>query len=58
MTPRQTQSIRDFDSVAARLIRRAKQLAERHGENRLRERRGDSWRWRDARLLWPLFGKE
>lgn len=40
--------------LAARLAARA--LAMARAENALRARRGDGRRWRQARLLWPLFG--
>lgn len=43
-----------FDRLAARLLARARALA---AERRL-ARRADTRRWRDARLLWPLFGKD
>jgi hypothetical protein len=39
----------------ARLTGRADLLAKAHGENALRARRRDPWRWRLPRLLWPLF---
>ncbi|MDR2857825.1 MAG: hypothetical protein LBV50_08245 [Novosphingobium sp.] len=42
-----------FDRLAARLLARARVLAAA----RLRARRADAGRWREARLLWPLFGK-
>ena len=45
-------------SFAARLARRARLLAEASAEARLRSRRGDSARWRNARLLWPLFSRD
>ena len=43
-----------FDRLAARLTARARALAEA----RLLARRADPRRWRRARLLWPLFGKD
>lgn len=42
---------------AARLAGQARQLAEAHAQERLRARRADPARWRDARLLWPLSAK-
>ncbi|KLE34465.1 hypothetical protein [Aurantiacibacter luteus] len=44
--------------LAARLAERARKLAVAHAENALRTRRADPWRWRKARLLWPLIGGE
>jgi hypothetical protein len=43
---------------AARLARQAETLAAAQGENALRARRRDPWRWRLSRLLWPLFAKD
>lgn len=44
-----------FAALIARLIQRARQLAQsRMVEARL-IRRNDPRRWRDARLVWPLF---
>ena len=45
-------------SFAARLAAKARAIAEAHAEARVREARGDPWRWRKAGLLWPLFGKD
>jgi hypothetical protein len=42
-----------FDRLAARLLAQARALA---AARRL-DRRGDARRWREARLLWPLFGR-
>ncbi len=39
----------------ARLTGKAEALAAARGEMILRERQRDPWRWRNARLLWPLF---
>ena len=36
----------------------ARRLGEARAEARVRRLRGDPRRWRLARLLWPLFGKE
>lgn len=44
--------------LAQRLTDRARKLAEVHAENRLLARRAEPRRWRDARLLWPLFAKD
>lgn len=43
--------------LAARLARRAGDLARAHAEDTLRAARADPWRWRKAQLLWPLFTK-
>lgn len=42
-------------SFAARLAAKARLLAEARAESRWRAHRADPWRWRAARLLWPLF---
>lgn len=42
-------------SFVAQLKTKAATLAAARGEAILRERNGDPWRWRTARLLWPLF---
>lgn len=42
---------------AARLARKAAALAEARAEDRLRAARADPSRWRQPRLLWPLFAK-
>lgn len=34
---------------------KAESLGAARGETILRESKRDPWRWRDARLLWPLF---
>lgn len=39
----------------ARLRAKAETIAAARGEMILRERMRDPWRWRTARLLWPLF---
>lgn len=44
--------------LVARLTARASKLARAYAESRYRARRGDGWRWRKARLLWPLTGSE
>jgi len=58
MTLRQAQGIGNFDGFAARLADRARLLAKAGAENRLRARRSDGARWRNARLLWPLFSRD
>lgn len=45
-------------ALITRLTRKAEKLAAAHGENVLRARKRDPWRWRRSRLLWPLFGRE
>ena len=45
-------------AFAARLAAKARRLALAHAENRLRARRKDGARWRQARLLWPLFASK
>jgi hypothetical protein len=42
-----------FDRLAAALLAKARALAAA----RALARRTDGSRWRDARLLWPLFGQ-
>ncbi len=44
--------------LARRLAAKAAGLAATAMENRLRDRRADPWRWRQARLLWPLFTRD
>lgn len=44
--------------LAARLSARARRLAEAHAVERALESRGDGREWREARLLWPLFGRD
>lgn len=51
-------STKSRSGFAVRLARRAQKIAEAKVENALRARRNDSSRWRDARLLWPLFSRE
>ena len=43
--------------LAKRLTAAAATAARSAAENRLRARRRDPLRWRDARLLWPLFAR-
>jgi hypothetical protein len=45
-----------FERLAARLTARAEALAEAAAVEKARP--GDPLRWRDARLLWPLFTKD
>ncbi len=47
-----------FAKLAARLNDKAARLGRARAEMHLRTRRGVDWRWRDARLLWPLFLKD
>lgn len=42
-------------ALARRLARKAARLAEARAENALLARRDAPRRWRQARLLWPLF---
>lgn len=44
--------------LARRLTAKAGALAGTAMENRLRDRRADPLRWRQARLLWPLFTRD
>ncbi|MCB2065811.1 MAG: hypothetical protein KDE15_04120 [Erythrobacter sp.] len=44
-----------FTGLAQRLASTAVALAQAHGEMLLRQRRRDGSRWREARLLWPLY---
>ncbi len=48
---------RSFTALAARLERRARDLAEAHVQQRRLARVRDARRWRRAALLWPLFTK-
>lgn len=47
-------SLAAFDTLAARLTERAEKLARAAAALRRDPVSG----WRDARLVWPLFGKE
>ncbi len=47
----------DFAALAARLVSRAKRIAEAQAEQATLARRSDPTRWRKAALLWPLFTK-
>jgi hypothetical protein len=44
-------------TFAARLIAKARALAEARAERTALARRGDPRRWRRTKLLWPLFVK-
>ncbi|WP_225207793.1 hypothetical protein [Novosphingobium huizhouense] len=46
----------DFAALEQRLVARARALAEARALARTLRRPAD--RWRDARLLWPLFAKD
>lgn len=50
----ETGNDRAFGRLVSRLVTRAAEAGAAAAENRLRQRRGDASRWRDARLLWPL----
>ena len=45
------------DDFVARLAAKARTLAEARAEEARRAARRDPWRWRKARLLWPLLGE-
>ncbi|MFC3098241.1 hypothetical protein [Alteraurantiacibacter palmitatis] len=45
----------ETSGFAARLALRAAQIAAAATESALYARNGDPRRWRQARLLWPLF---
>lgn len=45
-------------ALASRLAQKASVLARAALENRLLARRSDPLRWRQPRLLWPLFTKD
>ena len=45
-------------ALAERLSAKARRLALAQAENRRLARAGDGRRWRDARLVWPLFAKD
>lgn len=47
-----------FATIAARLNEKAARLGRARAEMHLHARRRDGRRWRDARLLWPLFLKD
>lgn len=47
----------DAATLAARLEAKARVLGEARARQTALERRGDSRRWRQAGLLWPLFTK-
>lgn len=46
-----------FATIARRLADRAVALASAQAEEDARQARDDPSRWRDPRLLWPLFTK-
>ena len=41
--------------LALRLAKKAERLAIARAENAVRSRANDGSRWRQSRLLWPLF---
>lgn len=43
---------------AQSLARHAARLVAAHVEDSWRMARADPWRWRNPRLLWPLFTKD
>lgn len=47
-----------FDRLVVRLTGKARALAEARAEARHLARRDDPARWRNARLVWPLFAKD
>jgi hypothetical protein len=47
----------DFEALARMLEAKAKVLAEAAGETTAMKRASDPRRWRNPRLLWPLFTK-
>jgi len=47
-----------FERLAARLTAKARALAEARAEARALARRDNPARWRNARLVWPLFAKD
>lgn len=48
---------RGFVALAQDLTRKAAALAEAEAARRVLEDRRDPRRWRDARLVWPLFAQ-
>ncbi len=46
------------NALEARLIRRAEALGKAEAESQQRQTSDAPSRWRDARLLWPLFTKD
>lgn len=46
-----------FAAIARRLADKAERLAAARAEDNARQAAGDPSRWRDPRLLWPLFTK-
>ncbi|MEO7248108.1 MAG: hypothetical protein ABIW31_06600 [Novosphingobium sp.] len=46
-----------FDALAARLEQKAKAIAEASAQASALGKRANPSRWRNARLLWPLFTK-
>ena len=44
-------------ALSAILARKAARIARARAEEALRARRGAASRWREPRLLWPLFAK-
>ncbi|GAA0269943.1 hypothetical protein GCM10009127_07450 [Alteraurantiacibacter aestuarii] len=50
--------ITDTSGFAKALVEKATALARAHAQNQLRASRADPARWRNPRLLWPLFTKD
>jgi hypothetical protein len=46
-----------FAELAARLANKAGAIARAHAASIAQQRRDDARHWRDARLIWPLFGQ-
>jgi hypothetical protein len=46
-----------FAELAARLADKAGAIARAHAASIAQQRRDDARHWRDARLIWPLFGQ-
>ena len=49
---------RAFGALTASLSAKAEMAAKARALSRLRAGKRDPWRWRDAKLLWPLFTSE
>lgn len=48
----------DFAATARRLAQEAERLGSARAEENARQAANDPSRWRDPRLLWPLFLKD
>ena len=49
---------RAFGALTVSLSAKAETAAKARALSRLRARKRDPWRWRDAKMLWPLFTSE